>query len=106
MPPIFEQIGKANREIVSEGVEVLRVAYEDFIHRKQKAGVDFKFVDGQMIGHNFYKLIIYHIAGEVVDAHPGADKAEVRNQLMRIAVDTLTRALAQRVTNENDLDMN
>jgi hypothetical protein len=63
----FQQLGKANREIVTEGVERLRQAYQTFIHEKQAAGSDFKFIDGQMIGHNFYKLVLWHIADEMAD---------------------------------------
>ena len=93
----FEQVGKANREIVAEGVERLRKVYEEFIHEKQDAGYDFKFVDGQMIGHNFYKLILTHMAQE-----SGVD----RSVLVRIAIDTLRKYAVAPITNESDLDLN
>ena len=93
---IYEQVGKANREVVAEGVEVLRVAYEDFIHRKQAEGYDLKYVDGQMIGHNFYKLILFHIASE-----SGADK----KVMLELAIGTLQRVLNVSITNETDIDL-
>ena len=92
----FEQIGKANRDIVREGVEVLRLAYEAFIHKKQSEGYDFKYVDGQMIGHNFYKMILYHIADE-----SNCDK----KSLLLVAIATLQRVLEAPVTNETDPDL-
>jgi len=101
----WEKLGTAKHEVVAAGVERLRVAYEAFIHEQQEAGVDFKFVDGQMIGHNFYKLILWHIAAEIADQHPGADKVEVRKELMRISIATLTRSLDNPLSNENDPDL-
>jgi len=96
MPERFEQVGKANREVVVEGVEVLRVAYEKFLHNKQAGGYDFKFTDGQMIGHNFYKLILYHIAEE-----SGLDK----KLMLEIAISTLRRVIESPVTNEDDPEL-
>jgi methionine synthase II (cobalamin-independent) len=101
----WEKLGSAKRELVTAGVERLRVAYEAFIHEQQDAGVDFKFIDGQMIGHNFYKLILWHIAAEIAEQHPGTDKVEVRKELMRMAIATLTRSLEHPLTNENDPEL-
>lgn len=101
----WKQLGTAKRDVVVSGVERLRIAYEAFIHEQQKAGVDFKFIDGQMIGHNFYKLILWHIAAEMVEQDPGADKAEARKELMRIAIATLTRSLEHPLSNETDPEL-
>jgi methionine synthase II (cobalamin-independent) len=101
----WEKLGTAKREVVAAGVERLRVAYQAFIHEQQKAGVDFKFVDGQMIGHNFYKLVMWHIADEIAEQRPGAEKAEVRKELMHIAIETLRRALENPLSNETDPEL-
>jgi hypothetical protein len=99
---VYEQLGVANRDLVSEGVERLRPVFESFIHEKQNAGRDFHFVDGLMIAHNFYKLILYHIADEMVDESKERPddkekrreiKRDVRNLLMQIAISTLQKAL-------------
>ena len=89
-------LAKADREIVSEAVERLRVVYEKFIHEKQAQGYDFKYVDGLMIGHNFYKLILFHIAGESQTA---------KDILMRVAISTLLKVLDGKITKETDIDL-
>jgi hypothetical protein len=87
-------LGVANREVVIEGVEELRKTYEDFINKKQQEGYDFKFIDGQMIGHNFYKLLLFHIA-EV----SGVDK----RFMIKIGIATLKKYLDNpQVSNETD----
>ena len=77
-------------------MEVLRVAFENFIHKKQGEGYDFKYFDGQMIGHNFYKLVLYHIASE-----SGCDK----KVMLELAIGTLRRVLDAPITNETDVDL-
>jgi len=89
----YEELGKADREIVTAGVEALRVAYENFIHEQQEKGKTVGYIDGQMIGHNFYKLILYHIAEDA-----GCDK----NALLTVAIGTLRRVLEEPKTNESD----
>jgi len=105
----LEEYGIANRQIVGEGVERLRRAYEEFIHEKQAAGYQFKFIDGQMIGHNFYKLIMHHIADEIVDRKdiPAAERiqGEVFRYFVQIAIATLQKVLDKPITNENDPEL-
>lgn len=96
---------KANREVVVEGVDRLRLAYQAFMEERQKAGYDFQFVDGQMIAHNFLKLVIYNIADEIQAQKSLVDKEVVRRALMRIAIATLQRAVEQPITNETDPDL-
>jgi hypothetical protein len=101
----WERLGTAKREVVAAGVERLRVAYQAFIHEQQKAEVDFKYVDGQMIGHNFYKLVMWHIADEITEQHQGTDTAAVRRELMRTAIATLQRSLENPLSNESDPEL-
>ena len=89
----YEELGKADREIVAAGVEALRIAYEKFIDDQQAQGKTVGYIDGQMIGHNFYKLILYHIA-----LASGCDK----KLLLTIAIGTLRRVLEEPQSNESD----
>lgn len=94
--PIFEKLGVADKQVITEGVEHLRKAYEEFIHKRQEQGHDFHYIDGLMIGHNFYKLIIYHLAEEMHLPKMG------RDALMKIAIDTMIQSRNKPVTNETD----
>lgn len=92
----FQRIGKANRAVVVQGVELLRKTYENFIQEKQQQGYDFKFADGMMIGHNFYKLLLYHIADE--------SRSE-KDFMLKAAIDTLEQVLEHPLTNETDTEL-
>lgn len=93
---LFEKMGTADRQVVIEGVEVLRQTFEKFLIDKQKQGHDVNSIDGFMIAHNFHKLVIYDLA----------EKLELqkidRDFLMKVAIDTMTQAMNKPVTNETD----
>jgi len=86
----FEPLGVADREVVIEGMNWLKDAYEKFIDHKG----ELTYVDGLMIGHNFYKLMLYDLAR----------RADIdKNIIVVVAIDTLRKLIEEKpATNEND----
>lgn len=92
----LEKMGTADRQVVIEGVEVLREAFEKFLNDKQRQGHGVTSVNGFMIAHNFHKLIIFDLAEKMELPKEGQDL------LMKVAIDTMTQAMNKPVTNETD----
>jgi len=73
------ELGKANKQTVTELYEALTATFEKFVSERE-----ISYVDGLMGCHNFYKRIIFDLEDRCNDKN---------NVVRRTAIDTLALAL-------------
>jgi hypothetical protein len=95
--------GLADLELVREACQMLTGHYQRWLREKRQAGIDVNAVDEQMIGHNFYKGILYHIVDERISHMDilASDRIEARREMIAVAMATFSAVLNQG-THEGD----